>query len=497
VEGPALRVRGIARAFGGVAALSGVDVDIGHGEVHALVGGNGSGKSTLIKIMSGVLAPDLGLVEIAGTPQRFRTAADAHRAGVAAVHQELGVVPALSVAENVFLGHRLPRRGVRVNWPALHRSAERHLAGLGRPVDVTAPVSDLTPVQRTMVVIARALARDARVLLLDEPTASLTDTESDQVHQAVRRVRDRGVGVLYTTHRLAEVRQLCDRVTVLRNGWVVGHGSAADCGEDELIEWMVGEDLGEVFPERCGGSEDVVLDVYGLTGRRIRDVAFTARRGEVLGIAGLAGSGRSELLRLLAGAQRRAAGTVLLDGRPMPARSIGSALAAGVAIVPEDRERHGVVLDTTATRNLTLTILRRVSRAGFVSRRRERSMAAGLGATLRLPDRHLDLAARQLSGGSRQKLVLGKALARTPRVLLLDEPTRGVDVAARAEIYAVLRQLTDRGTAVVLVSSDLPELLGLADRLLVLREGRLTGELDPRTATGDEVLRCCYGRGHG
>jgi len=398
VEGPALRVRGIARAFGGVAALSGVDIDIGRGEVHALLGGNGSGKSTLIKIMSGVLAPDAGVLEIAGVPQRFRTAADAHRAGVAAVHQELGVVPALSVAENVFLGHRLPRRGGLVGWPALHRSAERQLAGLGAPVDPTVPAGELTPVQRTMVVIARALARDARVLLLDEPTASLTDTESDQVHQAVRRLRDRGVGVLYTTHRLAEVPLLCDRVTVLRGGRVVSHGAATTYGENELIASMVGEDLGAVFPQRHTGSGDVVLDVRGLTGRRIRDVAFTARGGEVLGIAGLAGSGRSELLRLLGGAQRRISGTVTLAGTPMSARSTGAALAAGVAIVPEDRERHGVVLDTTATGNLTLTSLRRVSRVGFVSKRREHAMAAGLGATLRLSEHHLGLNARQLSG---------------------------------------------------------------------------------------------------
>jgi ABC-type sugar transport system ATPase subunit len=364
-------------------------------------------------------------------------------------------------------------------------------------MDVTAPASDLTPVQRTMVVIARALARDARVLLLDEPTASLTDIESNQVYRAVRRLRAEGVGVLYTTHRLAEVPLLCDRVTVLRNGRVVGNGAAATYGEHELIASMVGADLGAVFPERHAGCGEVVLDVRGLTGRRIRDVAFTARGGEVLGIAGLAGSGRSELLRLLGGAQRRISGGITLAGRPMRARSVGAALAAGVAIVPEDRERHGVVLDTTAIRNLTLTTLRRVSRGGFVSPRRERAMAAGLGAALRLHERHLDLTARQLSGGSRQKLMLGKALARTPRVLLLDEPTRGVDVAARAEIYSVLRELTGAGTAVVLVSSDLPELLGLADRLLVLADGRVTAELDPRVATGDEVLRCCYGSGHG
>lgn len=497
MEEPAVSVRGVARAFGGVAALDGVDVDVRPGEVHALLGGNGSGKSTLIKIMSGVLPPDRGVVEVAGVPRRFRTAADAHRAGVAAVHQELGVVPTLSVAENVFLGHRLPRRGVRVDRRALYRSAEGQLAGLGRPMDVTAPAGDLTPVQRTMVVIARALARNARVLLLDEPTASLTDTEADQVYEAVRRLRARGAGVLYTTHRLAEVALLCDRVTVLRNGRVVDHGPASDRGENDLIASMVGEDLGTVFPERHTRPGEVVLDVRGLTGRRIREVAFTARRGEVLGIAGLAGSGRSELLRLLCGAQRRIAGVVTLDGRRVTGRSVGSALATGVAIVPEDRERHGVVLDTTATRNLTLTSLERLSRGGFVSPRRERAMAAGLGARLRLHERHLCLTARQLSGGSRQKLVLGKALARTPRVLLLDEPTRGVDVAARAEIYAVLRELTGAGTTVLLVNSDLPELLALADRLLVLRDGRVATELDPRAATGNEVLRCCYGSGRG
>ena len=243
-------------------------------------------------------------------------------------------------------------------------------------------------------------------------------------------------------------------------------------------------------------DEDAVGEAEDLVDLAGDDDDGGARRGEVLGIAGLAGSGRSELLRLLSGAQRRLAGTVTLAGTPISARSVGSALSTGVAIVPEDRERHGVVLESTATRNLTMTSLRRVSRGGFVSKRRERALAAGLGATLQLHERQLDLAARQLSGGSRQKLVLGKALARRPRVLLLDEPTRGVDVAARAEIYAVLRELTGAGTAVLVVNSDLPELLGLADRLLVLRDGRVTAELDPRVATGDEVLRCCYGSGH-
>lgn len=491
---PTVRVRRVHRAFDGIAALSGVDLEVRGGEVRALVGGNGSGKSTLIKIISGVLAPDSGVVEVDGVAHRFRGAAAAHRAGIAAVHQELGVVGTLSVAENVFLGHRLPRRGLRVDWRTLHRSARRLLSELGHPLDVTAPAAELTPVQRTTVVIARALARDARVLLLDEPTASLTDAEAEQVFQAVRRLRARGVGVLYTTHRLAEIPALCDQVTVLRDGQVVGSGPAASYREDDLITAMVGEDLGAAFPPRRTRPGDVVLDVRGLTGLLVRDVSCSVRRGEVLGVAGLARSGRSELLRLLGGAQRRTSGAVTLAGVPVPARSVRAALAAGVAIVPEDRGRHGVVMNATATGNLTLSSLRDIGRGGFVSRRRERAMAADLGARLRLRPHHLDLTARQLSGGSKQKLVLGKVLARAPRVLLLDEPTRGVDVAARTEIYGLLRRLADDGTAVVLVSSDLPELLGLADRLLVMREGRVTAELAAREATGDRVLRCCYGR---
>jgi ABC-type sugar transport system ATPase subunit len=497
IDEPTLRVRDVHRAFSGIAALSGVDLDVVAGEVRALVGGNGSGKSTLIKIISGVLAPDRGVVEVAGVPHRFRGAADAHRAGVAAVHQELGVVPTLSVAENVFLGHRLPRRGVRVDWRTLRESAHELLSELGGPVDVTVPAGDLTPVQRTTVVIARALARDVRVLLLDEPTAALTETESAQVFQVVRRLRARGVGVLYTTHRLAEVSSLCDQVTVLRDGRVVGVGPAASYREDDLITAMVGEDVGAVFPPRRIRPRDVVLDVRGLTGRRVRDVAFSVHQGEVLGVAGLAGSGRSELLRLLGGAQRRTSGAVTLAGAPVAVRSVKEALAEGVAIVPEDRGRHGVVMNATATKNLTLSSLRDVGRVGFVSRRRERAMAADLGERLRLRRHHLDLTARQLSGGSKQKLVLGKVLARSPRVLLLDEPTLGVDVAARAEIYGLLRRLADDGTAVVLVSSDLHELLGLSDRLLVLRDGHVTAELAAEDTTGDRVLRCCYGRSDG
>ncbi len=490
---PAIRVCGVGRTFGGVTALADVDLDIRPGEVRALVGENGSGKSTLIKIMSGVLEPDDGTVEVAGIPMRFRGAADAHRAGVVAVHQELGVVPTLSVAENIFLGHPLPRRRLRVDWPALRRSARDELARLGQRVDVNLPASELTPVQRTMVVMARGLARDAGVLLLDEPTASLTDAESEQVFQAVRRLRDHGVGVLYTTHRLAELPQICDTVTVLRDGRTVGAGLAVSFTENDLIALMAGEDVGEVFPRRDTAPGEVALDVRGLTGRRVHDVSFTARRGEVLGVAGLAGSGRSELLRLLCGAQQRVHGSVRLHGRDVPTRSVATALAAGVAIVPEDRGRHGVVLDATATRNLTLTTLK----GGFASRLRERKLAGELATTLRLRHHHLDLPARALSGGSQQKLVLGKALARSPGVLLLDEPTRGVDVAARSEIYAVVRQLVDDGTTVVMVSSDLHELLGFADRLLVLRDGRVTAELDPRAVDGNQVLRCCYGRGDG
>lgn len=487
---PLLEMRAIAKAFPGVRALRGVDLTLHAGEVLALLGENGAGKSTLIKILCGAHRPDSGSIRLAGAETAIRSPHDARRAGVAVIHQEFNLVPALSAAENIFLGRECTRAGFIAHGEQRRRAAEL-FARIGVAIDPGALCRDLTVAQQQVVEIARALADDARILVLDEPTAALSHHEVERLFTIIRDLQTHGIGVIYISHRLDEIFTLCDRIAVLRDGANVGECPVAGTTREQLIRLMVGRELTEEFPPRATRPGATRLAVRGLRrGRAVRDVSFEVRRGEVLALTGLVGAGRTETLRLIFGADARDAGEILLDGAPLRIRSPRDAIAAGIGLLTEDRKGQGLVLIHSVLENFALPNLDRFSRLGFVRGATERREFAEMTRSLRIKVSGPAQRARDLSGGNQQKVVLAKWLAKNCEVLLFDEPTRGVDVGAKFEIYTLINQLAAEGKAIVMVSSELPEVLGMADRILVLHEGRLTGEIaDARTATQEQIMQ--------
>jgi len=489
-----LDARSLTKSYGGVTVLDRVDIAVAPGEVRALLGENGAGKSTLIKILSGVVRPDRAEIRLDGELVDIAGPREAMTTGIATLHQELSIVPGLSVAENVLLGQKTPTRFGKVRWKELARRAEDLFAQLGHPMDVRRDVESLSPVGRTMTALARALSQDSRLLILDEPTAALTDAETTLLFAAMDRLRERGVSILYVSHRLAEVVEVCDTFTVLRNGQLVAAGDVADVTIDQLITHMAGRPIEAIFPPRISIPGETVLSVEGLRGSTVDEVSFTVAEGEVFGIAGLAGSGRSEILRLLAGAQPRLGGRVVLRGRDLDPSHIRAGHRRGVAMVPQERRADGLV-PASIERNANITTVARHARSGVVmSRRRARAHATGLADDLDLRFQDLDQQILTLSGGNQQKVVLAKFLALDPDLLLLDEPTRGVDVATKSQIYHLIEDRAAAGASVIMVSSELPELLGLAHRIAVMHEGHLTGIFDATTATETELLHACYRR---
>ena len=489
-----LRAHGLTKSYEGITVLDNVDVTIAPGEVRALLGENGAGKSTLIKILAGVVRPDAAEIPCRRRRGHDRRPASATVQGIATLHQELMIVPGLSVAENVFLGRRLATRFGKVQWRRLEHQAGALFDQLGHPVDVGADAASLSPVGRTMTALARALSYDSRVLILDEPTAALTDAETSSLFHAMRQLQDRGVAILYVSHRLDEVLEISDTFTVLRNGRIVAEGLIADATPEAIITAMAGRPIDAIFPPRVSEPGDVVLEVRGLHGPQVHAVDFEVRAGEVVGIAGLAGSGRSEILRMLAGVQPRRGGEVLLRGAPLAPTSVRRSQRRGAALVPQERRSSGLV-PTDIERNANLTTVDRHTRVPFVtSRRRSRDHARALARRLDLRYRRLDQQVLTLSGGNQQKVVLAKYLALDPTLLLLDEPTRGVDIATKTQIYRLIEDRAAAGGSILMVSSELPELLGLAHRILVMHEGRLAGTFDAATTTEHDLLHACYGR---
>ncbi len=495
-EDPFLQATALDKRYGGVHALRGARIAVYPGEVHALVGENGSGKSTLLKILSGQIKADSGTVLLGGEPAAFRNPNDALRGGIATVTQETTLAPDLSITENVFLGHRMMRRGPLIDWRATRRRAREAVRRLGLDVDPSLPVRRLRPDQQQMVEIARALSIDARILVLDEPTSSLTDDEVASLFALVRNLRDEGVAIIFVSHRLKEVFDLADRITVLRDGRTVGEAPAAELDRPALIQLMVGRALEEMEPpaaqERSGPS---ALRLRGLTlPRAFSEIDLDVAPGEIVGLAGLVGAGRSELLETVFGLHRPSAGTVEVEGSPASFRSPRDAIRGRVAFVPADRKVQGLVHEMSVRENLVMASTSRVARVRRPAARRELRVVRESFQGMRIRAGSPRVPVATLSGGNQQKVVLAKWLATSPRVLMLDEPTRGVDVGAKAEIYQLLFDAAESGVGVLVSSSENPEQLTLCDRILVMFRGRIAAELSRDEAT--EARIAYFAGGH-
>ena len=492
---PVLEMRGIRKAFPGVIALDGVDLTLNSGEVHMLLGENGAGKSTLMKILSGAYRKDSGEILIDGRSTEIASPRHALDLGIRVIYQELNLVPQLSVAENIFLGSAPSRFGF-VDRRRLRESAERLLADLGMQIDPRTQLSYLSLAQRQMIEIAKALRGDASILVMDEPTSALTSREVDQLFALINRLVERGVAVVYITHRLDEVYRIGHRVTVLRDGKHVATRALSDVTVNDLVRMMANRDLKEHFPKRRVAPGAELLRVEGLgRGGVLRDINLSLRAGEVLGIAGLLGAGRTELARVLAGADRADAGRILRNGEPISCRTPAHAIAKGIGLLPEDRKAEGLVAALTVARNMALPHGRKLAPTGFLPGQCEERLAEPVVKDLRVkatPTQEV----RVLSGGNQQKVVLGKWLAGDARVFIFDEPTRGVDVGAKVEIYNLMNRLTESGAGIIMISSELPELLGMSDRILVMRGGSIQAEFDAVSATQEKILSAALGLEH-
>ena len=492
---PRLVLAGATKSFGAVTALGDGSITLYPGEAHALLGENGAGKSTLVKILGGVHHPDAGTLTIGGEPAVFAGPADAQAAGVSIIYQEPSLFPDLTVAENIFMGRQPLGAGRRIDRRAMQRAARAIFTDLGVALDPARPARGLSVADQQIVEIAKALSFNAQVLVMDEPTAALTTVEVLRLFDVIKTLRERGAAVLFISHRLEEVFACCQRVTIMRDGRFVRTAPIEELTIDDIIRSMVGRDLEQLFPKSETTPGDVVLEVDKLSSTGVfDDISFTVRAGEIVALAGLVGAGRSEVARAIFGIDRRTSGTVRLRGRELPNGDARAAMSAGMALVPEDRRQQGLVMDLGIDQNVALASLARLSRLGLVFRSSERRLAATWAQRLQLKYGRLRNAATTLSGGNQQKVVLGKWLARDPQLLIIDEPTRGIDVGTKAEVHRILDGLVADGMAVLMISSELPEVLGMADRVLVLREGKLTAELSREQADEHSIMRAATGQ---
>jgi ribose transport system ATP-binding protein len=493
---PVLEASDISKRFPGVHALDEVSLTVMPGEVHAVIGENGAGKSTLMKILAGAQEPDSGSIMIDGSPVTIPGPREAHDLGIITIYQELSLINALSVGENIFLGD-LPTRGGaawNVDWPEVWRRSDELLERVGLRIRSQTMVRDLSVAQKQMVEIARALARNVRVLILDEPTSSLTDRETERLFEIIASLRERGVGIIYISHRLEEVFRIAQQVTVLRDGKLVGTLPTTEATEDRLVRMMVGRDLSRLFTQARATDAPVRLAARGVSrGKVLNDVDLEVRSGEIVGLAGLVGAGRTELVRCLFGADRLDRGEILLDGKPVKIRTPGDAVDLGIALVPEDRKLQALILGMGVRENLSLPVLDRLGSRYIPSRSQERSLVREYIGNLSIRTPHMEQRVGALSGGNQQKVVIARWLATKPKVLILDEPTRGIDVGAKAEVHALIARLAESGVAILMVSSELPEILGMSHRILVMRGGRIVAEMPRSEATEESIMAAATG----
>jgi rhamnose transport system ATP-binding protein len=490
---PILQVKAIQKRFPGVHALKGVDFEVRPGEIHALLGENGAGKSTLIKIIAGVYTPDSGEIFMNGKPVTFANPREAQNAGVATMYQELSLYPELTVAENIFMGHA-PRRNFGpiniMDWNSMFTRAKELLAELEiYDMDVKRLVGTLNVGNRQRVEIAKALSLNARLLIMDEPTAALTESDVANLFAIVRLLRERGVGIIYISHKLIEVFELADRVTVLRDGEYIGTKNVSETNENELISMMVGRTIENLFPKQEAEIKDVVLEVKNLQREpHTRNISFQVRAGEIVGLAGLVGSGRSETAQVIFGILPAESGEIWVGGRKANINQPADAVKYGIAYVPEDRGTQGLVRQMTIRENVSMAILKQVSNTTFINYAAEKNLAKGAIEQFGIRAYSTEQVANKLSGGNQQKVVVGKWLASNPLLIIMDEPTRGVDVGAKSEIHRLMSELAaERGLAILMISSELPEILGMSDRILVMRSGAIVAEFSRAEATQEKI----------
>lgn len=490
-----LTLKGIDKSFPGVKALSGAALNVYPGRVMALVGENGAGKSTMMKVLTGIYSMDAGSLQWLGTEVRFSGPRDSQAAGIGIIHQELNLIPQLTIAENIFLGREFTGRFGRINWSRMYAEANKLLARLNLRFSSHRLVGDLSIGDQQMVEIAKVLSFDSRVIIMDEPTDALTDTETASLFSVINELKAQGRGVVYISHRMKEIFEICDDVTVFRDGQFIAERPVDSLDEDSLIEMMVGRRLEEQYPRLDNAPGEIRLNVDNLSGPGVNGVSFTLRRGEILGVAGLMGAGRTELMKVLYGALPRYCGSVVLDGREVITRSAQDGLANGIVYISEDRKRDGLILGMSVKENMSLTALRWFSRSGGSLRHQEEAQAVGDFIRLfNIKTPSMDQTIGLLSGGNQQKVAIARGLMTRPKVLILDEPTRGVDVGAKKEIYQLINQFKAEGLSIILVSSEMPEVLGMSDRILVMHEGRNGGVFERSQATQEMLMAAAVGK---
>ncbi|MCD6121291.1 MAG: sugar ABC transporter ATP-binding protein [Spirochaetales bacterium] len=495
VKTPILELKMIKKRYPGVQALNGVNLDFKRGEIHGLIGENGAGKSTLIKIIAGVTRADEGTILRNGKKIKITNGKDAYSEGFSFIHQELNLIPYFNSMENIFLGHTYPKNTLNlISWKKLKEKTESILDLLGIKVEINKPVSKLSPGNQAMIAIARAFAMSASVFFMDEPTASLTDDEKERLFSVIKSLKNSGATIVYVTHHLKEIIEITDRVSVMRDGEVIGTWKKSEVTEDMLIRNMIGRKIESIKNEKIINNGKPVLVVDNLCCAGLKNISFTVHKGEIFGVAGLVGSGRTELLRMIYGVEPIADGSIYLNGEKIKPKSPKDSIKKGIVYVPEERRTQGLILNMSVRENITLLYLKYMSYGFFLNEKLEDNESKRVGESVKLKTAGYKQRVNTLSGGNQQKVVFAKCLIRKPKVLMLDEPTRGVDVSARFEIHSIIRKLASQGTAVILVSSDLNEFLELADKFIVLNEGTQKGTIKNLSIGEEKLLMLCYGK---
>ncbi|MDO4698940.1 MAG: ribose ABC transporter ATP-binding protein RbsA [Pasteurellaceae bacterium] len=489
-----LNINGIDKAFPGVQALKNACLKVYAGRAMALMGENGAGKSTLMKILTGIYQRDAGTIEYLGQAVKFANPKASQEAGLSIIHQELNILGNLSIAENIFLGREFTNAWGGIDWRKMYQESDRLLARLGVSHSSRKMASELSIGELQMVEIAKALSFQSKVIVMDEPTDALTDTETEALFAVIRELKAEGCGIVYISHRIKEIFQICDDVTVLRDGQFIGERAVAELTEDDLIEMMVGRKLEDQYPHIDVPQGAVRLQVKNLSGCGVNGVSFELRRGEILGVSGLMGAGRTELMKVLYGALPHTQGEVLLDGKPINNRSAQDGLSNGIVYISEDRKGDGLILGMSVKENMSLTALQHLSQLGRINPELERTAVDDFILLFNIKTPHRDKLIGELSGGNQQKVAIAKGLMTRPKVLILDEPTRGVDVGAKKEIYQLINKFKQEGLSIIMVSSDMPEVLGMSDRILVMREGKISGEFSREDATQEKLLAAAIGK---